>query len=183
MIEYQGYTGVFEFDAELALFAGHVVDLRDELYFEGESVEELSESMRRAVDQYLEVCKIRGEKPEKPFSGRFNVRVGPTTHRQIAAAAAAAGLSMNEWISGLLESGLSAIDRAAEVLVLDDSRKTKSKGASSTKSKSPAPRRKVPKPRAAKAAAAKAPAKAASATARARKAKTSASRKPATKAR
>lgn len=183
MIEYQGYTGVFEFDAELALFAGHVVDLRDELYFEGESVEELSESMRRAVDQYLEVLKIRGEKPEKPFSGRFNVRVGPTTHRQIAAAAAAAGLSMNEWISGLLESGLSAIDRAAEVLVLDDFRKTKSKGASSTKSKSPTPRRKSPKPRAAKAAAAKAPAKAASATARPRKAKTSTSRKPATKAR
>lgn len=118
MIEYQGYTGVFDFDAELALFAGHVVDLRDEIYFEGKSVDELAESMRRAVDHYLDVCDIRGEKPERPFSGRFNVRVGPTTHRQIAAAAAAAGLSMNEWISGLLEAGLSAIG-PGDVMVLE----------------------------------------------------------------
>ncbi len=32
----KGYTGVFEFDPELRLFAGHVVDLRDEINFEGE---------------------------------------------------------------------------------------------------------------------------------------------------
>lgn len=42
MIEYKGYTGVFEFDPELLLFSGHVVDLRDEIYFE----EILSKSSR-----------------------------------------------------------------------------------------------------------------------------------------
>jgi len=50
MIEYKGYTGVFEFDPELRLFTGHVVDLRDEIYFEGDSVESLEASMHRAVD-------------------------------------------------------------------------------------------------------------------------------------
>jgi predicted HicB family RNase H-like nuclease len=50
MIDYKGYTGVFEFDPELELFAGHVIDLRDEIYFEGESVEDLEASMKRAVD-------------------------------------------------------------------------------------------------------------------------------------
>jgi predicted HicB family RNase H-like nuclease len=39
MIDYNGYTGVFEFDAELEIFTGHVVDLRDQIYFEGDSVE------------------------------------------------------------------------------------------------------------------------------------------------
>jgi len=35
MIEYKGYTGVVEFDPELSLFAGHMIDLRDEIHFEG----------------------------------------------------------------------------------------------------------------------------------------------------
>jgi predicted HicB family RNase H-like nuclease len=57
LIDYKGYTGMFEFDPGLRLFAGHVIDLRDEIYFEGESVEELERSMKRAVDHYLEVCE------------------------------------------------------------------------------------------------------------------------------
>jgi predicted HicB family RNase H-like nuclease len=121
MIEYRGYTGVFEFDPELALFAGHVVDLQDEIYFEGASVDELMDSMRRAVNQYLSVCEERGDQPDRPFSGRFNVRVEPATHRRIVAAAAAAGLSMNEWMTGLVTERLSASQGEAKVLVLDDS--------------------------------------------------------------
>ena len=61
MIEYKGYTGTFEYDNEIETFAGHVVDLRDEIYFEGHSVEELKRSMERAVDQYIMVCEKRGE--------------------------------------------------------------------------------------------------------------------------
>jgi predicted HicB family RNase H-like nuclease len=98
MINYKGYTGVFEFDAELRLFAGHVIDLRDEIYFEGESVEELERSMKRAVEHYLDVCEARGEAPERPFSGRLNMRLGPQLHRAAAAAAAAEGESLNDWL-------------------------------------------------------------------------------------
>ena len=61
MIEYRGYTGTFEYDPELELLAGHVIDLRDEIYFEGESVTELKSSMHRAVDHYLAVCEERGD--------------------------------------------------------------------------------------------------------------------------
>src|SRR5688500_507276 len=68
MIDYKGYTGIVEFDSDLGLFAGHVIDLRDEIYFEGESVEELVESMKRAVDHYLEISAKRGEAPERPVS-------------------------------------------------------------------------------------------------------------------
>jgi predicted HicB family RNase H-like nuclease len=98
MIDYKGYTGVFEFDPELRLFAGHVVDLRDEIYFEGESVEELEVSMQRAVDHYLEVCASRDEAPERPFSGKLNMRLGPQLHRAAATAAAAEGQSLNDWL-------------------------------------------------------------------------------------
>lgn len=104
MIEYKGYTGVVEFDPELALFTGHVIDLRDEIYFEGESVEELTASMRRAVDHYLSVCEARGEEPERPFSGKLNLRLGPDLHRAAAVAAAAEGESLNTWLTRLVES-------------------------------------------------------------------------------
>ena len=39
MIEYKGYTGVFEYDREIDSLSGYVVDLGDQIYFEGRSVE------------------------------------------------------------------------------------------------------------------------------------------------
>jgi predicted HicB family RNase H-like nuclease len=104
MIEYKGYTGVFEFDTELELFSGFVVDLRDQIYFEGESVEQLKASMLRAIDHYLEVCATRGEEPEKPFSGKLNVRFGADLHRAVAVAAAARGESINSWLIHVVSS-------------------------------------------------------------------------------
>ena len=104
MIEYKGYTGVFEFDTELELFSGFVVDLRDQIYFEGESVEQLKASMHRSVDHYLEVCAARGEEPEKPFSGKLNVRLGTDLHRAVAVAAAARGESINSWLIHVVSS-------------------------------------------------------------------------------
>lgn len=104
MIEYKGYMGVVEFDPVLRLFTGHVVDLRDEIYFEGDSVEALEASMRRAVDHYLSVCEQRGEEPERPFSGKLNLRLGTDLHRAAALAAAAEGESLNNWLVRVVES-------------------------------------------------------------------------------
>jgi len=115
MIEYKGYTGVFEFDTELELFSGLVVDLRDQIYFEGESVEQLKASMHRAVDHYLEVCAARGEEPEKPFSGKLNVRLGTDLHRAVAVAAAARGESINSWLIHVVSS---AADQEPKVIPL-----------------------------------------------------------------
>lgn len=103
MIDYKGYTGVFEFDPDLRLFTGHVVDLRDEIYFEGDSIEAIEASMRRAVDHYLEVCATRGDEPERPFSGKLNVRLGSQLHRAAAVAAAARGESLNAWLARIVE--------------------------------------------------------------------------------
>lgn len=104
MIEYNGYTGLVEFDPDLRSFTGHVIDLRDEIYFEGSSVEELETSMKRAVDHYLSVCAKRGEEPERPFSGKLNLRLGTNLHRAAALAAAAKGESLNNWLVQVVES-------------------------------------------------------------------------------
>jgi predicted HicB family RNase H-like nuclease len=104
MIEYKGYTGLVEFDPDLRSFTGHVIDLRDEIYFEGSSVEELEASMKHAVDHYLAVCAKRGEEPERPFSGKLNLRLGTNLHRAAALAAAAEGESLNNWLVKVVES-------------------------------------------------------------------------------
>ncbi len=54
--------------------------------------------MQRAVDHYLKVCESRGEVPERPFSGKLNMRLGPQLHRAAATAAAAEGQSLNDWL-------------------------------------------------------------------------------------
>ena len=104
MIEYKGYTGVIDFDPELKLFTGHVIDLRDEIYFEGDSVLALEASMQRAIDHYLDVCRTRGEEPERPFSGKLNVRLGSELHRAAALAAASEGDSLNNWLVRVVEA-------------------------------------------------------------------------------
>lgn len=71
MIEYKRYTGVFEYDDEYEFFAGHVVDTRDGINFEGRSVAELKESMRRAVDDYLDFCQETGRDPASPIPAGF----------------------------------------------------------------------------------------------------------------
>lgn len=106
MIEYKGYTGVFEYDAEIEALSGYVIDLRDQIYFEGESIEEVRASMARAVDHYLEVCRTRGENPDRPFSGRFNARFASSLHRKIAIAAATKHESMNDWLVEAAEKRL-----------------------------------------------------------------------------
>jgi predicted HicB family RNase H-like nuclease len=109
MLEYKGYAAAVEFDPELRSFTGHVVDLRDEIYFEGVSVEELEASMRRAVDHYLAVCEKRGEDPDKPFSGKLNLRLGTDLHRAAALAAAAQGESLNNWLVNVVQSAATEV--------------------------------------------------------------------------
>ena len=99
MIRYKGYTGIFEYDDEFEFFAGHVVDTRDGINFEGKSVSELKESMRRAVDDYLVFCEETGREPSKPYSGRILVRIDPELHRKLATKASGQRMSMNAYIA------------------------------------------------------------------------------------
>ena len=73
MIEYKGYIAKVEFDDEAEVFHGEVINLRDVITFEGESVAELKQAFHDSVEDYLAFCAERGEEPEKPFSGKFSV--------------------------------------------------------------------------------------------------------------
>ena len=95
MMKYKGYTGAAEVDEDAEIIYGRVIGLRDVITFQGQTVAEARQSFQDSVDDYLEFCASRGEPPEKPFSGRFLVRVNPALHRTLAQAAEVRGTSLN----------------------------------------------------------------------------------------
>lgn len=101
---YKGYEAVIEFDEEAGVFHGEVLNVRDVITFQGKSVAELKKALKDSIEDYLEFCRERGEEPEKPFSGRFIVRLEPAQHRNIFIAAKRAGKSLNSWVSEKLAS-------------------------------------------------------------------------------
>ena len=98
MIEYEGYTGVFEFDPSIDAFHGRVVGLQDVVTFQGRSLEDLRREMADSVEDYLELCAEVGKTPEKPYRGEFLVRTTPEVHRAAAVSAEADGMSLNAWV-------------------------------------------------------------------------------------
>jgi len=100
---YQGYEAIIEYDEEAELFHGEVMNLRDVITFQGQSVDELKTAFAASVDDYISFCEERGEKPEKPYSGQFMVRIAPPLHRAVALAARKAGQSLNKWVATTLE--------------------------------------------------------------------------------
>lgn len=106
MMEYKGYLGKVEFDDEAGIFHGQVINTSDVITFQGTSVGELRQAFVDSVDDYLEFCAERGDTPEKPFSGRFVVRMEPSLHRQIAIAASRAGQSINSWVTAQLRQAV-----------------------------------------------------------------------------
>ena len=103
MMEYRGYQATVEFDDQAGVFHGQVINTRDVITFQGKSVASLRSELKASVEDYLAFCAARGEEPEKPFSGRFVLRMAPELHRRIAGASALAGVSLNAWVVRQLE--------------------------------------------------------------------------------
>ena len=66
MIEYKGYVGVVDFDPEIDLFHGTVINTQDVITFYDASVIELREEMQKSLEVYFEVCKEQGKILDKP---------------------------------------------------------------------------------------------------------------------
>ncbi|MEM7534327.1 MAG: type II toxin-antitoxin system HicB family antitoxin [Chloroflexota bacterium] len=66
MMEYKGYIGKVEFDDEADIFHGEVVNLRDIITFQGESVRESRQAFEESIEDYLEFCAKLEEDPQQP---------------------------------------------------------------------------------------------------------------------
>ncbi|CAN2040319.1 Toxin-antitoxin system HicB family antitoxin [Candidatus Magnetomoraceae bacterium gMMP-15] len=97
ILSYKGYLGQVEFDPEAKIFYGRVINIRDTITFQSENAKQLENEFRLSVDSYLEFCNDLGESPEKPYSGRFVLRLSAEGHRTVALAAQLANKSVNSW--------------------------------------------------------------------------------------
>ena len=106
MNAYKGYQAHVEFDGSIDAFVGRVVGLKDEVTFQATSVRSLEKEFHTSVDTYLEFCEQRGEKPERPFSGQFRLRIDPELHRDLVIAADKAGMSLNTFAATALSNAV-----------------------------------------------------------------------------
>jgi predicted HicB family RNase H-like nuclease len=102
-LEYKGYWGNIELDPDDLIFYGTVLGIKDVITFQGTTVDELIQAFQDSIDEYLDWCEERGENPEKPFSGRFNLRIDPELHRQLSIEANLHHESLNAYIEHILQ--------------------------------------------------------------------------------
>ena len=106
-LKYKNYAGSIQLDQDAGIFHGEILGIVDVVTFEGRTADEVLQAFKDSVDDYLEFCDQRGEEPDKAFSGRLVVRMPPSLHREAAIAAQACGISLNSWIVGCVQRGLS----------------------------------------------------------------------------
>ncbi len=70
-LTYKGYIGSIEISDEDNCLFGKVLDLPKDtmISYEGETVSELKEDFKGAVDDYIAYCKEAGITPRKSYSG------------------------------------------------------------------------------------------------------------------
>ena len=88
------------------VFTGRLLGLADAIEFHGASVDELVADFHFAVDHYLAECERSGTPPERPASGKLLLRLDPELHAGASVAAAAANISLNQWIGQVIRRSL-----------------------------------------------------------------------------
>ena len=69
MLNYKSYTGSIEISVEDGVLHGSVLDIKDVITFEGETIEEVKQAFQDSVDDYLEFCQETGQDPDRPLLG------------------------------------------------------------------------------------------------------------------
>ena len=95
VLEIDGFHAVISFDPDINMFRGEFIDLNGGADFYAADVEALRCEGRTSLKVFLDMCLEDGLEPRRQFSGRFNLRLPPELHRDLTAAAAADGKSLN----------------------------------------------------------------------------------------
>jgi len=103
IMEMDGYKAKIEYDSELDEFRGEILGLNGSADFYGKDPATLRCEFKASLAVFLEVCEEKGIYPTKVYSGKFNLRIPPRLHGEIASRATAEGKSINQWVSEKLE--------------------------------------------------------------------------------
>ena len=93
-----GYKAVITYDQEIGIFRGEFVGLNGGADFYAKDTEGLQREGETSLKIFLRMCGEAGVSPKKP-RGKFALRLDPDTYYDASVAAAANGLSLNQWIA------------------------------------------------------------------------------------
>ena len=106
IMKYNNYIARIEYDEIDRIFVGHLAGIKDIVGFHGTTVDELEIAFHESVDNYLEISKKTGRKPQKPYSGNLMLRVPPDVHAAVATSAETQGKSINQWATEILAKAM-----------------------------------------------------------------------------
>lgn len=98
-----GYQAVISYDPEIEMFRGEFVGLNGGADFYARDLKGLKREGAISLKVFLDACAEDGVEARRPFSGKFVLRLDPKTHEAVALAAAANGLSINQWAAETLD--------------------------------------------------------------------------------
>ncbi|MDE2783712.1 MAG: type II toxin-antitoxin system HicB family antitoxin [Gemmatimonadota bacterium] len=101
-MEIDGHRAIIQFDPDIDMFRGEFIGLNGGADFYARDVAGLRKEGAVSLKVFLEMCHEDGVEPRRSYSGRFNLRISPELHASAAAAAAAEGKSLNQWIASTL---------------------------------------------------------------------------------
>lgn len=106
MMEINGYRAVVNYDPDINMFRGEFVGLNGGADFYAKDIDSLRREGEISLKVFLEMCREDRVEPRKAYSGKFNLRVSPHLHAEIAARAVAEGKSLNQWVADVLDESL-----------------------------------------------------------------------------
>lgn len=106
LMQYKNYYGSVHFDEDELLFHGKIEFIRALVTYEATNAKDLKQAFHDAVDDYFTTCEDQKIKPELPFKGSLNVRIGADLHKKIALAAQQQHVSINKFILQTLNQAM-----------------------------------------------------------------------------
>jgi len=104
-----GFHARIDYDEDTDLFRGEILGLNGGADFYGANPEELRQEFRKSLDVFLEVCCKQGIEPRRQYSGKFNLRISPELHEQLALRAQATHKSLNAFAQEALEHAVAIV--------------------------------------------------------------------------
>jgi predicted HicB family RNase H-like nuclease len=102
IMEINGYRAVIQYDPEIEMFPGEFIGLNGGADFYAKDVNNLRQEGEISLRVFLEMCREEGVEPRKEYSGKFNLRLPPELHTELALKAASSGKSLNQWVTETL---------------------------------------------------------------------------------
>jgi len=94
------------YDAAIEMFRGEFIGLNGGADFYAKDIDGLKKEGAISLKVFLSMCQEEGVEPYKHYSGKFNLRINPDLHQQIAEKAKANDKSINVWVADKLEQAV-----------------------------------------------------------------------------